>query len=82
MGAVDRVAVDETLDGNAADVRVDRPAEQIVEHAQAQRPADRVDALDLEFRDRRGHDRQAAGQHRRALRLERVQRQAGDMPCG
>ena len=82
VGAVDRVATDEVLDGDAADVRVDGPAEQIVEHAEAQRAADRIDALDLEFVHGRGHDRQAAGQDGRALRLERMQRQARDVPRG
>ena len=47
MGAIDRVAVDEALHRDAADVRVDGAAEQIVEDTEAQRATHRIDALDL-----------------------------------
>ena len=73
MAAVDLVAVQKTLDGELSSVAVYGSAEQIVEHAQPQRAADRVDPLDVELGDRRAHDGQAACEHRHALGLERVE---------
>ncbi len=48
--AVDPVADEELLDGRGALVALHGPPEQIVEHAEAQRAADRIDALDAELR--------------------------------
>ena len=49
LGAIDAVARDEPLDGHRARVLVDRASEEVVEHAEPQRAADRVDALDPEL---------------------------------
>ena len=59
-----------------ADVAAHGAPEQVVEDAQAQRAADRIDALDVELDHRRGHDRQPGRQHRRALGLQRGELQA------
>ena len=52
LGAIDAVARDESLDRRRAGVLVDRAPEEVVEHAEAQRAADRVDAFDPELRRR------------------------------
>ena len=56
-----------------------RAAEQVVEDAEAQRAADRVDARDVELGERGRHDREPAGEHRRALGLERREAQPLDV---
>ncbi len=53
--------------------------EEVVQDTQPQRAADRVDAVDIELGERRGHDGKARGQHRSALRLERIELQPGDV---
>ena len=68
------------LDGCVAAVAPDRAAEQVVEDAEAQRAADRVDSLDAKLRHRGRHDREAAGEHRRALRLDALELQPRDAP--
>ncbi len=68
--AIDPVARDELLDGRFADVAAHRAPEEIVEDAQAQGPANRIDALDVELDQRRGHDREPGREHRRALGLQ------------
>ena len=80
MRAVDRVAVDEARHGDAAHVGVDGSAEEVVENSETQRASDGVDPVDSELGHGCGHDRESAGQHRRALGLERVQRKAPDVP--
>ena len=70
MRAVDVIALGEALDGDGAAVALDGAAQQVVQDAQAQRAADGIDARDVELRDRRGHDREAARQHRHAFRLQ------------
>jgi len=77
--AIDAPARLELIDGRRADVALDPAAEQIVEHAQAQRAADRVDAVGRELLHRRRHDGEPAREHRCALGLERVQRQAANV---
>ena len=67
--AVDAVAVEKRSTVSCASVAVHGSAEQVVEHAQPQRAADRVDPLDAELGDRSAHDGQAAGEHRHALGL-------------
>ena len=73
--AVDVVALGEAFDRDRAAVALHGAAQEVVEHAQAQRAADGIDARHLEFGHRRGHDREPARQHRRALRLDAVQGQ-------
>ena len=61
------------LDGGSARRRARTcSAQQVVEHAQAQRAADRIDARDVELRERRRHDREPSRQNRRALGLQRL----------
>ena len=67
------VAAHELRDGRLAHVVVLHAAEQVVEHAVAQRRLGHGHLLDVELVEDRVHDREAAGQHRRARRL-----QAGD----
>ncbi len=51
-------------------------AQQVVQHAQAQRPVGDVHAIDVKLIEDTQHDRQAAGQHRNAVRLEAAQLEA------
>ena len=77
--AIDALARLELIDGRRADVALNPAAEQVVEDAQAQRTANRVDAVGGELFHRRRHDGEAAREHRRALGFERSQRQAADV---
>src|SRR5215472_16416073 len=82
MRAIDGVPINEALDSHAAYVCIDRATEQVVENTEPQGAAVRIDALDLELVHGGDHDREPAGEHRRALELERPQRHAVDMTRG
>ena len=64
------VAAHELRDRRLAHVVVHDAAEQVVEHAVAQRRLGDRHRLDVELVEHRVHDREAAGQHGRARRLE------------
>ena len=68
--AVDAIAFEEPLDGRDAAVALHAATEQVVEHAEPQRAADRIDALDAKLGQRGVHHREAAGEHRRARGLQ------------
>ena len=61
-----------------AAVALDGAAEKVVEHAEAQRAADGIDPRHAELRHRGGHDREAAGEHGRALGLDADESEARD----
>ena len=59
MRAIDAVTRGELVDGRDTDVAAHLAPEEIVENAEAQRAADRVDAGDAELGERRRHDGKA-----------------------
>ena len=69
--AIYPVARRELVDRRDADVAAHLAAQEVVEHAQAKRAANRVDAVHVELCHRGRHDREAARKHRRAFGLER-----------
>ena len=79
--AVDVVAIEERRDRGHAAVAVLAPAQEVVEHAEPQRAADRIDARDVELGDRGRHHREPAREHRRPLGLEALELQVLDVPA-
>ena len=67
LPTIDLIAGHELADRGIAHVVMMEAAEQVVEHAEAQRPVGVGHVLEIEFLEDRAHDRDAAGQDRQPV---------------